>query len=57
MALSIPEGVSCIRGVGSPFRGLRVIDLTTTAPIVSMSTNRWASLPEAKQPLAVNAIF
>ena len=31
--LSIPDGVSAIRGVGRPWRGLFITDFVTTAPI------------------------
>ena len=44
MALSIPPGVSTIRGVGLPARGLRHSPLVTKAPIVRKSTcsaNSW----------------
>jgi hypothetical protein len=53
MELSIPEGVSAIRGVGRPWRGLFITDFVTTAPIW-LSGKNWAnSLPELAQPLAV----
>ena len=39
MELSIPLGVSAIRGVARPDRGLTEIDLVTTAPSSSKSKN------------------
>ena len=50
--LSIPEGVSAIRGVGLPYLGLFITDLVTTAPILCRSKNCANSLPELAQPLA-----
>ena len=37
--LSIPDGVSAIRGVGRPWRGLVITDLVTTAPISLKAKN------------------
>ena len=52
--LSIPDGVSAMRGVGRPWRGLVITDLVTTAPI-SFNAKNWASsLPLLAHPLAVN---
>jgi hypothetical protein len=53
MLLSIPEGVSAMRGVGRPCRGFDITDLVTTAPISFKSKNWESSLPELAQPLAV----
>ena len=53
IALSMPDGVSCMRGVGRPWRGSSVTDLTSTAPRSAMSKNRSISAPLAKQPDAV----
>ena len=52
--LSIPLGVSAIRGVARPERGLTEIDLVTTAPSSSKSKNCESSFPDPAQPLAVN---
>ena len=54
MELSIPDGVSAIRGVGRPWRGLFITDFVTTAPISRRSKNCESSFPELAQPLAVN---
>jgi hypothetical protein len=53
IALSIPDGVSNMRGVGSPSRGSSVTDFTTIAPSSAMSKNRSISAPLAKHPDAV----
>ena len=53
MELSIPLGVSAIRGVGLPRRALFIIDLVTTAPISLSGKNCANSLPELAHPLAV----
>ena len=53
--LSMPLGVSAMRGVGRPARGLIIIDLVTTAPIDLKSKNCDNSFPELAQPLAVNS--
>ena len=39
IALSIPDGVSHMRGVGFPFQGVIVIDFTMIPPSFEMSTN------------------
>jgi hypothetical protein len=52
--LSIPLGVSAIRGVGRPARTLDMTDLVTTPPISRRGKNCANSLPELAQPLAVN---
>ena len=51
--LSIPLGVSAIRGVGRPARGLDITDLVTTPPISLRGKNCANSRPELAQPLAV----
>ena len=51
--LSIPLGVSAMRGVARPFRALSITDFVTTPPIVVMSKNCDNSRPELAQPLAV----
>ena len=51
--LSIPLGVSAMRGVARPARGLVMIDLVTIAPMSRKSKNCASSLPELAQPLAV----
>ena len=51
--LSIPLGVSAIRGVARPARGLVIIDLVTIAPMSRRSKNCASSFPELAQPLAV----
>ena len=51
--LSMPEGVSAIRGVARPCLALFITDLVTTAPISRRSKNCESSLPELAQPLAV----
>ena len=53
MELSIPEGVSAIRGVARPERGLSIIDLVTIAPKSVKGKNWESSLPEPAQPEAV----
>jgi hypothetical protein len=53
MELSIPLGVSAIRGVARPFRALSITDFVTTPPIVLISKNCDNSRPELAQPLAV----
>ena len=51
--LSIPEGVSAMRGVGRPWRGFVITDLVTIAP-TSLSAKNWDnSFPLLAQPLAV----
>jgi hypothetical protein len=52
--LSIPLGVSAMRGVGRPDRGRSCTDLVTTAPIVVRSTNGSSSRPNAEHPDAVS---
>ena len=51
--LSMPLGVSAIRGVGRPERGASMIDLVTTAPSSATSKNWSSSRPAAAQPDAV----
>jgi len=51
--LSIPLGVSAIRGVGRPARGLAITDLVTMAPILETSMNCASSRPAPAQPEAV----
>jgi hypothetical protein len=51
--LSIPDGVSAMRGVALPLRGFTAIDLVTTAPNSSRSKNWLNSFPEPAHPLAV----
>ena len=48
--LSMPLGVSAIRGVGRPERGRSCTDLVTTAPIAVRSTNGSSSRPKAEHP-------
>ncbi|CAB4804924.1 unannotated protein [freshwater metagenome] len=50
---NIPEGVSAMRGVGRPWRGLFITDFVTTAPISRSGKNCANSLPELAHPLAV----
>ena len=50
---NIPLGVSAIRGVARPARGLVMIDFVTIAPMSRRSKNCANSLPELAQPLAV----
>ena len=52
--LSIPDGVSAMRGVGRPERALSMIDLVTTAPIAVRSRNGASSRPAAAHPEAVS---
>src|SRR3954463_11389629 len=52
--LSIPLGVSAIRGVGRPLRGGSWIDFVTTPPIARRSLYGASSRPAAAQPEAVN---
>ena len=52
--LSMPLGVSAIRGVARPDRGLSMIDFVTTAPIAVRSTNGSSSRPAAAHPEAVS---
>src|ERR671914_2512096 len=54
IALSIPDGVSHMRGVGLPRHGTRVMDLTMTPPSLERSTNAWASRPAPKVPDAAS---
>ena len=51
--LSMPLGVSAIRGVALPERGAIMMLLVTTAPSVDTSPNCASSLPAAAQPDAV----
>ncbi len=51
--LSMPLGVSAIRGVGRPDRGLSMTDLVTIAPILDTSMNCASSRPAPAQPDAV----
>ena len=53
MELSMPLGVSAIRGVARPERGSIMMLLVTTAPSVDTSPNCASSLPAAAQPDAV----
>ena len=55
--LSIPLGVSAMRGVARPDRGLSMIDLVTTPPSSVTSKNWSSSRPAAAQPLAVKTGF
>ena len=52
--LSMPLGVSAMRGVGRPERGAIMMLLVTTAPISVTSKNWSSSRPAAAQPLAVS---
>src|SRR5947209_5231908 len=52
--LSIPLGVSAMRGVGRPLRGCSWIDFVTTPPIARRSLYGASSRPAAAQPEAVN---
>ena len=52
--LSIPLGVSAIRGVARPVLGLVIIDLVTIAPSSLNGKNCDNSWPELAHPLAVN---
>ena len=52
--LSMPLGVSAIRGVGRPARGRSVTDLVTTAPSVDTGANGCSSRPAAAHPDAVS---
>lgn len=54
MELSIPLGVSAIRGVGRPGRTFDITDLVTIPPISRSGKNCANSRPELAQPLAVN---
>ena len=51
--LSIPLGVSAIRGVGRPVRSFDITDLVTTPPISRKGKNCANSRPELAHPLAV----
>ena len=51
--MSIPDGVSAIRGVPRPERGLAMTVLVTKAPSSVMSKKRCSSRPLAAQPEAV----
>src|SRR3954452_12246754 len=53
MELSIPLGVSAIRGVGRPLRGWSWIDFVTTPPMAVRSLYGASSRPAAAQPDAV----
>src|SRR5450631_3539871 len=55
--LSIPLGVSAIRGVPRPDRGSAITVLVTNAPSPAMSKKRCSSLPLAAQPEAVISGF
>src|SRR5215831_16328081 len=55
--LSIPLGVSAIRGVGRPDRGASMTDLVTTAPILATSKNCASSRPAPAHPDAVRIGF
>ena len=55
--LSMPLGVSAIRGVGRPARGASMTDLVTTAPILATSKNCASSRPAPAQPEAVRIGF
>ena len=57
MEFNIPLGVSAIRGVARPLRGLIMIDFVTTAPISESGKNCESSLPDPAQPLAVKIGF
>ncbi len=50
---SMPLGVSAIRGVGRPDRGLSMTDLVTIAPILDTSMNWASSRPAPAHPDAV----
>ena len=52
--LSIPLGVSAIRGVARPVRTFDITDLVTTPPISRKGKNCANSRPELAHPLAVN---
>src|SRR5262245_42914974 len=52
MALSIPEGVSTMRGGGWPLRSVRNRPFTAIAPSDDKSTTELYSTPYPKQPLA-----
>src|SRR3712207_4336796 len=54
IALSIPDGVSHIRGVGLPRHAVCVIDLTMTPPSAERSTSSGASRPAAYVPDATS---
>ncbi len=53
MVLSIPLGVSAIRGDGRPARGSNMTDLVVTAPISATSKNCASSRPDPAHPAAV----
>src|SRR4051812_21613885 len=55
--LSMPLGVSAMRGVARPDRGAVMIDLVTTAPSCATSKNWFSSRPAAEQPDAVSTGF
>ena len=52
--LSMPLGVSAIRGVARPDRAFSMIDLVTTPPSSARSKNWASSRPAAAQPDAVS---
>ena len=52
--LSIPLGVSAIRGVARPVRTFDITDLVTIPPMSRRGKNCASSRPELAQPLAVN---
>src|SRR5690242_11622759 len=51
--LSMPLGVSAIRGAGRPARGASITDLVTMAPILATSKNWASSRPAPAHPDAV----
>src|SRR6266702_2878526 len=55
--LSMPLGVSAIRGVGRPLRGASITDLVTTAPILATSKNWASSRPAPAHPDAARIGF
>ncbi|CAB4683338.1 unannotated protein [freshwater metagenome] len=55
--LSMPLGVSAIRGVIRPVRALLIIDFVTIAPISESGKNWDNSCPELAHPLAVKIGF
>src|SRR5215470_8216047 len=57
IALSMPLGVSAIRGVGRPARGASITDLVTIAPILETSKNCASSRPAPAHPDAVRIGF
>src|SRR3990170_2018410 len=57
IAFSIPDGVSHILGVGLPFQGTTVIDLTMIPPRLESSTNAAPSRPAPNVPDATRTGF